>query len=100
MLDGNLDQQLLLKLNALAGPHPLIFDIGDNSLIRGLPISFALVALWFTDDCEKRRGRMLAGLFAACVATVISVCASFMSRSTRVRLWTQPCICTRSTSPD
>lgn len=77
MLDGNLDQQLLLKLNELAGPYPRLFDIADSSLFRGFPIFFALVALWFADDFDKRRSRMLTGLFAVCVATVVSVWCQF-----------------------
>jgi len=77
MLGGNLDQDLLLKLNTLAGPHPQIFDIADNSLLRGFPIFFALVALWFSDGSEKRRARMLAGLLAVCIATILSVWCQF-----------------------
>lgn len=77
MLGGNLDQELLLKLNALVAPHPQIFDIADSPLVRGFPIFFALVAFWFADDSEKRRGRMLAGLFAVCIATVLSIWCQF-----------------------
>jgi membrane-associated phospholipid phosphatase len=36
-----------------------------------------LVALWFASDDIKRRSRMLAGLLAVCLATVLSVWCQF-----------------------
>jgi membrane-associated phospholipid phosphatase len=73
MVHGNLDQELLLTLNTLAGIHPHLYELASNPLFRGFPIFFALVALWFSGDCGKRRSRMMAGLLAVCVATVLSV---------------------------
>src|SRR5258708_377365 len=76
MIIGNVDKQLLLTLNSFVGINDLyngiIIGIGNNPLFRGFPIFFAVVALWFSDDCSQRRGRMLVGLLAACVATLLS----------------------------
>jgi membrane-associated phospholipid phosphatase len=77
MLGGNLDQEFLLRLNALAGTHTDLYELANNSLFRGFPIFVPLVALWFADECGKRRGRMLAGLFGVCLATVLSVWFQF-----------------------
>jgi undecaprenyl-diphosphatase len=77
MIGGNLDQEILLTLNALVGPHTGFYELATNSLFRGLPIFASLVALWFVDDCEIRRSRMLAALFGVCLATVLSVWLQF-----------------------
>jgi membrane-associated phospholipid phosphatase len=77
MTGGNLDQELLLKLNAIAGAHAGLYELATNSLFRGFPIFASLVALWFADDCGQRRSRMLAGLFGVCLATVVSVWFQF-----------------------
>ena len=75
---SKLDQELLLSLNSLIGSdYRYLFDITRNSLFRGAPIFFALVALWFSGDCIERRSRMLAGLLAVCVATILSVWSQF-----------------------
>jgi undecaprenyl-diphosphatase len=75
---SKLDQELLLSLNSLIGSdYRYLFDITRNSLFRGAPIFFALVALWFSGDCMERRSRMLAGLLAVCVATILSVWSQF-----------------------
>jgi membrane-associated phospholipid phosphatase len=76
MISGNLDRELLLTLNSLLGKNELyflLFSFLDLPLIRGFPIFFTLIALWFSDDCRKHRSRMIAGLLATCLATVISV---------------------------
>jgi undecaprenyl-diphosphatase len=49
----------------------------NNALLRGLPIFFGLIALWFSGDCIKRRSRILVGLLAVCFATVLSVWLQF-----------------------
>jgi membrane-associated phospholipid phosphatase len=77
MISGNTDTELLLTLNSLVGNNAL-FDkilsgLANNPLIRGFPIFFSLVALWFSVDSRERRSRMLIGLLATCVATVVSV---------------------------
>jgi membrane-associated phospholipid phosphatase len=77
MISNNLDQQLLLALNSPAAGYFDIWRVTYNSLFRGLPISFALVALWFVEDCRVRRSRMLAGLLAVCIATMLSVWSQF-----------------------
>jgi membrane-associated phospholipid phosphatase len=72
-LSGNLDNQLLLSLNSLLGSDIAIWKLASNALFRGFPVFFGLIALWFVDDCGKRRSRMLIGLLAVCVATLLSV---------------------------
>ena len=78
MISGNTDIQLLVFLNSFVGSNNLLYKLlwyttGGNALIRGFPIFFLLIALWFYGDCRKRRSRMLAGLLATCLATVLSV---------------------------
>jgi membrane-associated phospholipid phosphatase len=78
MLSGNLDRDLLLTLNSLAGSDTRhIWSLGNNDLFRGFPLFFPLVALWFSSDCKKRRSRMAAGLLAVCLTTVLSVWLQF-----------------------
>jgi membrane-associated phospholipid phosphatase len=78
MLSGNLDRDLLLSLNSLAGSERLyIWTLSNNNLFRGFPVFFTLVALWFSSDCKKRRGRMLAGLLAVCLTLLLSVWLQF-----------------------
>jgi membrane-associated phospholipid phosphatase len=81
MIGGNTDTQILLTLNSLVGKNAL-FDkllvaFFGNALIRGFPIFFCLIALWFSVDCIKRRSRILVGLLATCIATVLSVWLQF-----------------------
>jgi undecaprenyl-diphosphatase len=74
MLIDSLDRDLLLALNSVAGNDTIyLWRVGNNDLLRGFPVFFSLVALWFSSDCEKRRSQMLAGLLAVGLATVLSV---------------------------
>lgn len=79
MIGGDLDRELLLALNSLVeqgGRHP-VWGLAQNPLLRGFPVFFPLVALWFSGDSTKRRSRMLVGLLAACLATVLSISSQF-----------------------
>ena len=73
----NLDVRLLFDLNHIVGSSPVaaisFLRMADNSILRGFPIFFSLIVLWFSSDCQKRRARILAGLFAATLAVVLSV---------------------------
>jgi membrane-associated phospholipid phosphatase len=77
MINGNTDVEILLTLNSLVGNNALfnkfLIGIFSNPLIRGFPIFFYLAVLWFSADCTKRRSRMLVGLLATCIATILSV---------------------------
>jgi undecaprenyl-diphosphatase len=77
MIIGDTDRELLLALNSFVGRHALsdkiLTGLANNELIRGFPIFFSLVALWFSVESIERRSRMLTGLLATCVATVLSV---------------------------
>ena len=76
-ISANVDVRLLLDLNSKMPLSDLgakiIGLVGGNPFFRGFPIFFPLVALWFASDCRKRRSRMLLGLLATCVATLLSV---------------------------
>src|SRR5258706_7149956 len=76
MISGNTDSELLLTFNSLLGSNDLhnrrLWAFCNNSLFRGFLIFFSLLALWFSDDCIKRRSRMLAGLSATCLAVFLS----------------------------
>jgi len=76
-MSGNLDQGLLLALNSVAEGNMIVWKLANNALFRGFPIFFAVVALWFVVDCRRRRSRMLVGLFAVCVATILSLWLQF-----------------------
>jgi membrane-associated phospholipid phosphatase len=71
------DKESVLFLNSFIGHDKLvdkiINGIGGNPLVRGFPVFFPLVALWFYDGYQERRGRILAGLFASCLAVFLSV---------------------------
>ena len=75
MIGAKTDIELLLTLNSLVGSNfdKHLWDFCNNPLLRGLPIFFSLVALWFSGDCIKRQSRMLAGLGATCFAVLLSV---------------------------
>jgi membrane-associated phospholipid phosphatase len=75
-LGGIWDRDLLLWLNSFTG-RLYIWELANNTLFRGFPIFFSIVALWFAGDSRERRSRMLAGLLAVCVATLISVWTQF-----------------------
>jgi membrane-associated phospholipid phosphatase len=78
MISGNWDRELLLTLNSFVGSDSRsLWQLANNQLFRGFPIFFSLVALWFSGDCKIRRSRMLAGLLAVCLATVLSVWLQF-----------------------
>jgi len=74
---ASLDVRLLLFLNRIVASSPAVaiafLRMADNTILRGFPAFFLLVALWFSTECRKRRARILAGLFVACVAVVLSV---------------------------
>ena len=74
---ASLDKEILLTLNAYAGGNTHIWKLANNSLFRGFPLFFSLPALWFSGDDRERRGRMLAGLLAVCLATIVSVWLQF-----------------------
>jgi undecaprenyl-diphosphatase len=74
---GIWDRDLLVLLNSFAASHRYVWELTNNSLLRGFPVFFSLVVLWFADDSRERRSRMLAGFLATCVATILSVWMQF-----------------------
>ena len=76
-MSNNWDVRVLYELNSLIPSGPLaarlFASFANNALLRGLPIFFPLVALWFSQDSRKRQSRMMVGLFATCIATVCSL---------------------------
>jgi len=77
MTIAGLDKEILLTLNSFGGGNKDLWELTNNSLFRGSPLFFALSALWFSGDRRERRGRMLAGLLAVCLATIFSVWSQF-----------------------
>lgn len=73
----DLDKEILHALNSFGGGNQNLWDLASNSLFRGFPVFFSIVALWFSSEQLERRGRMLAGLLAACLATMLSVWSQF-----------------------
>lgn len=69
---AGLDKEILLTLNSFGRGHENLWEFASNSLFRGFPLFFSLPALWFSGDDRERRGRMLAGLIAVCLATILS----------------------------
>jgi membrane-associated phospholipid phosphatase len=76
MAIAGLDRDILLTLNSFAGGNTHLWELANNSLLRGFPLFFSVPALWFSDG-QERRGRMLAGLLAVCLATILSVWLQF-----------------------
>jgi membrane-associated phospholipid phosphatase len=72
MIIASLDKEILLTLNSFAGGNTHLGKLANNSLFRGFPF-FSLAALWFSGGHRERRGRMLAGLLAVCLVTILSV---------------------------
>ncbi|WP_412772945.1 phosphatase PAP2 family protein [Nitrobacter sp.] len=72
-----LDKEILLAFNAFGGRNQSLWDLANNSLFRGFPLFFSIVALWFANEQPERRARMLAGLLAVCLATMLSVWSQF-----------------------
>jgi len=77
MTIAGLDKEILLALNAFGGASKDLWAFANNSLFRGFPLFFTLAALWFSGADRERRGRMLAGLLAVCLATIFSVWSQF-----------------------
>lgn len=77
MTIASLDKEILLTLNSFGGGNKLLWEFANNSLFRGFPLFFSLAALWFSGSHRERRGRMLAGLLAVCLATILSVWLQF-----------------------
>jgi membrane-associated phospholipid phosphatase len=77
MAIADLDRDILLTLNAFGGANNDLWELANNSLFRGFPLLLSLPALWFSCEQRERRGRMLAGLLAVCLATIFSVWAQF-----------------------
>jgi hypothetical protein len=72
-----IDRDFVLYLNSFVGDHYLgnkIIDaIAQNAFVRGFPVFFPLVAIWFVGENQKRRARMFAGMLASFIAVVISI---------------------------
>lgn len=73
----HLDTQVVLFLNGLLRTHfwmaKAASGIALNPIARGVPVFAPLIMLWFSPDHIAHRGRMVLGLGAACLATMISV---------------------------
>jgi undecaprenyl-diphosphatase len=77
MAFADLDRDILLTLNSFGGANKDLWELANNSLFRGFPLFFSLPALWFSGGHRELRGRMLAGLLAVCLVTILSVWLQF-----------------------
>jgi membrane-associated phospholipid phosphatase len=77
MTIAGLDKEILLTLNSFGGGNKDLWEFANNSLFRGFPLFFSLCALWFSGGDRERRARMLAGLLAVSLATILSVWSQF-----------------------
>lgn len=77
VLSEQIDQKSVLFLNSLLVGDILrdkiLGSLGENAFLRGFPIFFSLAVLWFSNNDQKRRARISAGLFAGCLAVILSV---------------------------
>ena len=76
-----MDQKILLALNSLTYNHwwvKILPLFGNNALLRGGPVFFALVLVWFARSELEHQIKVLAGLVATMLATVISVALQFL----------------------
>ena len=73
----NLDLYLLQKLNglvALKGPWYFISNaLGENPLIRGVPIFMCLLYVWFSKKDIQHKSKIILGIFGVCLAVLISI---------------------------
>jgi membrane-associated phospholipid phosphatase len=74
---NQIDRESVLFLNSFVGEGKLedkfIDAIGQNAFVRGFPIFFSLVVLWFLGNDKKRQARIAAGLLASFIAVVFSI---------------------------
>jgi membrane-associated phospholipid phosphatase len=76
-----MDQKILLALNSLTYNHlwvEVLLLFGNNALLRGSPVFFSLVLVWFAQPELEHQIKILAGLVATMLATVISVALQFL----------------------
>jgi membrane-associated phospholipid phosphatase len=76
-----LDSKLLLVLNSLTYNHfwtQVLLLFGNNPLVRGGPVFFAFVLVWFAKPDPEHQIEILAGLVATMVATLTSVALQFL----------------------
>ncbi|RXK84546.1 phosphatase PAP2 family protein [Chlorobaculum sp. 24CR] len=83
---SSLDSSSIAELSAFLGGNGignklfrlLIYNVGENPLLRGVPIFFPLLLLWFGNASAERRSRILTGLLATCAAVGISVSMQYL----------------------
>lgn len=56
----------------------LVYNVGENPLLRGIPVFFPLLLLWFGSASAERRSRILGGLLATCAAVGLSVAMQYL----------------------
>lgn len=56
----------------------LVYNVGENPLLRGIPVFFPLLLFWFGNASAERRSRILTGLLATCAAVGLSVSMQYL----------------------
>lgn len=76
-----MDNKILLALNSLTYDHfyaEVLLLVGNNALIRGGPVFFAFVLVWFAKPDPEHQIKILFGLVATMLATITSVVLQFL----------------------
>ncbi|NTW54733.1 MAG: phosphatase PAP2 family protein [Chlorobaculum sp.] len=78
----SLDRAVVTALDTFLATNQLfrivIYNVGENPLIRNLPFFFPLLIYWFGNSTIERRGRILIGLVATCFAVFLSVTMQYV----------------------
>jgi len=53
--------------------YKILNQFGSNPILRGFPIFFMIVSIWFLNNSIEKHSRILVGLLASCIATIIAV---------------------------
>jgi undecaprenyl-diphosphatase len=56
----------------------MVYTIGENPLVRNLPVFLPLLFFWFSNTSIERRGRIVTGILATCMAVFISVAMQYL----------------------
>src|SRR6201996_9850581 len=75
------DSSALLLLNLLTANEAgrqVVLLLGNNALLRGGPVFFTLMAIWFSKNDEDHQFKIISGLIISLIAVVISVSLQFM----------------------
>lgn len=78
----SIDRAIVTTLDSFLASNQLfrilVYNVGENPLVRSLPIFLPLLLFWFSDTSTERRSRILTGLLGVCTAVFISVSMQYL----------------------